>query len=96
MQAKMLCLEEGEREKRFEGKVEVVYEASFRDVSEGRRCTNNFVIRLEGDQKDRLKGKLRDNHWQVSVAKITGAFNGDYSIVADIEPWKNGSAAKPN
>lgn len=91
MQAKMLCLEEGARTRRFkDNTTKEVYEVSFRDVSEtGVRCTDNFIVELDAEQIAKYKGKMRDQYFIVSIRSMR-AFQGTFTINAEVEPYKPG------
>jgi hypothetical protein len=96
MKVYVTCLEEGERETTFDGQKRRYYEASVRDTSpEGRRCTDNFTVRLNADQEAKFKGKLRDQSFNLQILRLRGGSGGTFTVEGEIEFIGNGKPASP-
>jgi hypothetical protein len=94
MKCTVLCLEEGERISTFDGNKRRYYEASVRDYSkEGKRCTNNFTVRLTPEQEAKFSGKMRDVTFELEIHTLRASGTG-VTVEGLVEPAKNGGNAK--
>lgn len=95
MKVYVTCLEEGERTSEYEGQKRRYYEASVRDISpEGRRCTDNFTVRLNAEQEAKYKGKLRDQAFNLQILRLRSG-GGAFTVEGEIEFNGNGKPATP-
>jgi len=87
----MLVSDEGYNVFHSKGVEKKVYRFKVVDVSNdsGQRCTNNFFFVPTDEQKDKFKGKLRDQRVIISFHSCRPSpFSGDIEVNGDIEQLK--------
>ena len=90
----MKCIDEGYRTFKSKGVEQKEYVAALVDESEGGRCTNAFGVVLDGDNKDKYMGKLRDQVLTVTVRKLQQRFDGELRIDGTYTVNGNGATKK--